>query len=418
MTSGSSSFVGHGSARVRFASVPNNASVPTTIAPTTTTTFNNGIENEMENRKKDVCRYFDEGEKRLRIKSKEVVLTYAPLQWQPLLLDVVELLFRHTHKIISNLHRHFGQSWSSNDSSTMNHVSTTINTHGKTFRTIFFACLLILLCFFAYTFVLKIIIQLALPFYASFNAAYWFFQWRRKYDTSPPSSSSSSSSSTIGVHQQILVATDDVVKLIYFCCLADLAIIIFALFAIDSTSSYAQISLLHVLPLISYSTAKYIISPYLETSTDDIILSFNNYYFIAFFAIRLFAYKGFVLVPWLIRPYLAYLSIYLALIAADRTARNKLDVNNVNASAAQASDSVGAGVRASSGTFCSHCINNQLSNANKTPLTQSPANLRPLKLVTPSSDTDLYQKHSSIVRPSRRVSLPAGSLMPIKTQVQ
>lgn len=407
-------------ARYRFASVPNSLQIIPNF-------------DEVETRKKDFWRHLDDGGKKLRIKSKEIVVTYAPVQWQSLLLDTVELMFRHFDKCLSFLTRRMS-SYSNHRTNSVignNTTSSTGQFQGTAaFQTALLSCLLIIFCFIAYSFVLKIILHFVLPLYAAFNVAYWFFQWRRKYDIRP----SSSLSSSIGVRRNSdNDVSGDVVKLLYFCCLVDLTIIIVGVFAIDSSyTSYAQISILHVLPLISYVTAKFVVSFYVETTTtttssvgdNDIISSFNNYYFATFFAVRLFVYKGLVLVPWFARSYFAYLSIYLALKSVENAA-HKLE-NNVTAVLATANNVPGG----KAVSFCANCsasppqvgYHHHSSSGTRSPTsTQSPMHAvkQFTKLSSPADGAEVYQRHqSSLLRPSRRVSLPAGSLMPVKTQVK
>lgn len=312
-----------------------------------------------------------------------------------------------------------------------------------------------------YAVVLESLLEFFLPLYAAFSVSYWVLLWlkRRKLRIeSADCFDHVDHQRRRHHHPHSTTTTDDsdndddddddderaaakfahFRKLIFVCACLDLVLLL-----VHSAfkSRFIQTTVLHGLPVILLIFAERLFKRRDTTSAtnrnrnerpeDDeeellhnkdansLRLSWLTSHACLLYVVRLFLCQGLTLVPFLARPYFGYLSTYLAFIGVQKRADTgfKSDISSA----------------LSKVSFCSNCVDRSgrsttsggaSSNINQISFLNMPTTGRPSIKVHSSSTAEgtaagepSFQK-PGVGRANRRISLPCGSLMPIKTQVR
>lgn len=459
--------------------------------------------------------HISDGGRRLRLKSKEIVSIYVPIQWQPLVMEGFELICDHMQKHFSTFRRQVttnSRGISSQTTPASSYFengdeptaaapnrpfsyrtpSLASSFENKAARLVLTLTLGSLTFYIVYGFLFESLLEFFLPFYAAFNCSYWFLLWYRRRRRRPhrrrhridvnDGDFDSNYRRNINQHQRdhnddeytrdsanrssgVIEEEEDDFKqfqklICFFSCLD-----LFLLFVRSTLDSHiVRATVLHGLPVILLLFAQKIFSWFNDADTlrtvncdddddsdsddsgdgvrrSDDDNSFNlstlNAYFVLIYVVRLFSCQGLTLVPFCLRPFLGYISTYLAFVGVEKRSQS-VALSSATGFKSDFSTSYLAGVGGNKVSFCSNCVggvgrsstgvgasglfgssNIGSSNINQIAFNM-PATGRPSIKIQHSADggePSSFQQKPGMGRASRRISLPAGSLMPIKTQV-
>lgn len=386
----------------------------------------------------------DEGAKYVHDTAKSFVSTYAPEKWQPVISD-------HLESVATRLESTFDQETRSriSDFWSTNVASNDENAPSAAWKYLIIigatACLLLILLLLN-TFLTTLALGFGLPFYAIFLTVNWFVIWRKK-----------------NIHPRDVVDQPTPKMLNFWWCgvtVVDsvIAIIVFATKSSENERWLLETALYYALPLLAFVGAKVYLDFFQkghpsQGSKEDWSSSDEREegeatrrftwlleYFLLTFAVRCFSSRGFVLLPECLRAFFGYAASYLAVCAAHKKSSKLSGLFVLSPGVG----SGGSGTGVSTSPSCEHCSpHHQHGDSGAAaasgsalaafrPTTSVPQLILPVsaggsggggggggasarnRFHLSDSDSALRSMAAAGGRGSRRVSLPAGSLLPMK----
>lgn len=357
--------------------------------------------NSQHQRENSFWNCVEDGGKLLHQKSKHLVHNYVPTAWQGSILQAMDSFY---DLIDCNLFQRRPPT-----------IRFTSGNYVLQLRLwvvwLLIAILVASVLLVLYSLVATVTLELALPFYAAFSAVYWLLIWRKNFSNSDGDMMANPSSQLLNYWWCAAIVTElSAVVIRHFVMGEDL----------NSRNGWFDRLAHYIVPIVAFTGAKIYLDHFdalpssliKSSSQSEVAPSWTSGQFLWLlpflaltYAIRYFAIQGFTLLPLLLRPFFGYLACYLAVSAVRRTAGGRPPFS-----------------RRSSVHFCEHCSN---QGANRTISHSISGNSSPLHAkfnivnkfnLVPEGDYLRFANAAN--RTSRRVSLPAGSLVPIRAQVK